>query len=129
MRKHMRPMYDFLKIVVGCALFSLGFNLFLLPNQLNAGGLSGLAMALVRVLGYGSIGMLTILMNLPLFALAGLKIGKKFIVGSLIGAAVNSLLLDVFAMLPGIHTELLVAALYGGVICGAGLGIVLLKVF
>ena len=63
-------------------------------------------------------------MNLPLFALAGHKIGKKFLIGSLIGMVFSALSLDLFANLPAPETEPLIGALYGGVICGAGLGIV-----
>ena len=113
-----------LKIAIGCAMFSLGFNLLLAPNHMNAGGLSGLAMIVVKLLNFGSVGTLTALLNLPLFLLAGLKIGKKFFVGSLIGTAFNALFIDLFALIPAPETEPLVGALYGGVICGAGLGLV-----
>lgn len=113
-----------LKIVVGCALFALGFNLFLAPNGLNAGGISGLAMVFVHVTKLGSIGLITILINLPLFAVSGLKIGKKFVVGSLIGMLISSLLLDAMSLIPAPVTEPLVGALYGGVLCGIGLGLV-----
>ena len=114
----------FVKIIVGCALFALGFNLFLEPNGLNAGGISGLAMVFVHVTKLGSIGLITILINLPLFALSGLKIGKKFVFGSLVGMLVSSLLLDAMALMPCPETEPLVGALYGGVLCGIGLGLV-----
>jgi len=113
-----------LKITVGCALFGLGFNLFLLPNDLNAGGITGLSMMLVHLLGVGTVGMFTALMNLPLFALAGVKIGKRFFVGSLIGMVLVAVFIDLFAMLPMPQTEPLVGGLYGGVICGFGLGLV-----
>ncbi len=124
MRNPLKPVVDVLKIAVGCALFGLGFNLFLAPNHLNAGGLSGLAMALVHLLGKGSVGTITAIMNLPLFAVAGLKIGKKFFAGSLVGMAFSAVFLDLFAMLPIPKTEPLIGALYGGVACGAGLGMV-----
>ncbi len=124
MKKRFAPVYDILKVAVGCAIFGIGFNLFLAPNDLNAGGLSGLAMVLVRLLGWGSIGTFTVLMNLPLFALAGLKIGKKFFAGSLIGMLFSSTFLDLLANLPIPQTEPLIGGLYGGVICGLGLGIV-----
>ena len=113
-----------LKITVGCALFGLGFNLFLLPNDLNAGGITGLSMMLVHLLGVGTVGMFTALMNLPLFALAGVKIGKRFFIGSLIGMVLVAVFIDLFAMLPMLQTEPLVGGLYGGVICGFGLGLV-----
>ena len=124
MQKRLKPVYDTLKIAVGCALFGIGFNLFLAPNDLNAGGLSGLAMVLVHILEVGSVGMITAIMNLPLFVIAGLKIGKKFFVGSLIGTAFCSLFLDLFALFPNPETEPLIGALYGGAICGVGLGLV-----
>ena len=113
-----------LKITVGCALFGLGFNLFLLPNDLNAGGITGLSMMLVHLLGVGTVGMFTALMNLPLFALAGVKIGKRFFIGSLIGMVLVAVFIDLFAVLPMLQTEPLVGCLYGGVICGFGLGLV-----
>lgn len=124
MQRPWKSVYEILKITAGCALFGLGFNLFLTPNDLNAGGLSGLAMILVRILGRGSVGVITAIMNLPLFALAGVKIGKKFFFGSLMGMALSAVFLDAFAFLPIPTTEPLIGALYGGVICGVGLGIV-----
>lgn len=124
MKKLLNPTYSVLKIVIGSALFALGFNLFLKPNSINVGGLSGLAMVIVNVLRFGSVGTITALMNLPLFLVGGIKIGKKFFLGSLFGMACSSLLLDLFALIPAPVTEPLVGALYGGVICGIGLGIV-----
>lgn len=124
MQKIYKSILEILKIAVGCALFGLGFNLFLVPNELNAGGLSGLAMIIVHVLGIGTVGTVTAIMNLPLFAIGGLKIGKKFFFGSLIGMVLSSVFLDAFARLPIPQTEPLIGALYGGVICGAGLGLV-----
>lgn len=112
------------KIVLGCALFSMGFNLFLEPNGLNAGGISGLSMVLVRLTGFGTIGVLTAVMNLPLFALGGVKIGKKFFITSLVGMFFSSVFIDLFSSLPRPDTEPLVGALYGGVMCGFGLGLV-----
>ena len=113
-----------LQTAVGSALFALGFDLFLLPNNLNSGGISGLAMIVQNLLGFGSVGVFTILMNLPLFVLGGIKIGKKFFAGSLIGMIVSSVLFDVFLLLPVPECEPLLGAVYGGVICGFGGGLV-----
>ena len=115
---------DILKTAIGCALFALGFDLFLMPGGMNAGGLSGLAMVFVHLTNFGSVGTLTALLNVPLFILAGMKIGKKFFVGSFLGMAFSSVFIDLFALLPVPQTEPLIAAIYGGVICGAGLGFV-----
>ncbi len=120
----MKNVIWFLRIIVGSALFALGFNLFLDPNDLNAGGLSGLAQILVQVLNFGSVGVITALLNLPLFALGGMKIGKRFFWGSLTGMLSLTVALELTALLPIPETEPLIAALYGGVLGGIGLGMV-----
>ena len=113
-----------LNTLLGSFIFALGFDLFLSPNDLNPGGISGLAVIAVELLGFGSVGTLSILINLPLFALGGIKIGKRFFIGSLIGMVTSSVLIDLMAALPVPQNEPLLGALYGGVICGAGLGMV-----
>lgn len=112
------------RIILGSAIFGLGFAVFLEPNSLNAGGISGLAMILVHLLNFGTVGIATMLINLPLFIIGGIKVGKKFFVGSLIGTAASSILLDLFALIPPPSVEPLLACLYGGVVCGIGLGMV-----
>lgn len=112
------------KLVLGGILFALGFDLFLEPNGLNAGGLSGLAMVLVHLLGFGTVGAVTTVVNLPLFLIGGRKIGNKFFVGSVIGMIALSSAIDLLTCIPVPETEPLLAALYGGVLCGVGLGIV-----
>lgn len=112
------------KLVVGSALFALGFDLFLEPNGLNAGGLTGLSMALMHLLGFGTVGTITAVANLPLFALGAVKIGRRFLVGSLIGMVSLTGFIDLFAGIPVPATEPLIGAIYGSVLCGIGLGVV-----
>ena len=112
------------KIVLGCVMFALGFDLFLEPNALNAGGLSGLAMILEHWLQIGTVGTITMLMNLPLFIIGGIKVGKKFFIGSLIGMLCLSVSLDLLTALPVPQVDPLLATLYGGVLCGLGIGVV-----
>ena len=113
--------------ILGSTLFALGFALFLAPNSINTGGISGLAMVLVEVLGIGSVGSLSILVNLPLFVLGGLKIGRRFFAGSLLGMLLSSVLIDAFSGLSFATPEPLLGVLYGGVICGLGLGVVFIS--
>ena len=117
-------MLDMMKTAIGCALFAIGFDLFLLPGGMNAGGLSGLAMVFVHLTDLASVGTVTALLNVPLFILAAKKIGKKFFAGSFMGMAFSSVFIDLFAKLPVPQVEPLIGALYGGLICGAGLGFV-----
>lgn len=110
--------------IVGSAIFSVGFAFFLQPNDLSPGGISGLALVVVEVLQFGSVGTLSILINLPLFVLGGMKIGKRFFAGSLLGMLLSSVLIDAFALLEIPVVDPLLSVLYGGVVCGIGLGIV-----
>ncbi len=111
--------------VFGSAVFAFGFSLFLEPNEMSPGGISGLAMVIEKLLGFGSVGIISIVINLPLFLLGGLKIGKKFFAGSLLGMVLSNALIDILysaQLFPA--PEPLVGALYGGVLCGLGLGVV-----
>ena len=110
--------------ILGSALFAFGFSCFLMPNDISPGGISGLALVAVELLGTGSVGSLSVLINLPLFLIAGLKIGRRFFFGSLMGMLCSSALIDAFALIPMPATEPLIGALYGGVLCGLGLGAV-----
>ena len=124
MKKWMNQVGWIFSTILGSAIFALGFDLFLVPHGLNTGGVSGLSMALMELLGFGSVGVLQILINIPLFLLGGLKIGKKFFVGSLIGMASSSLFIDLFAAIPVPQTEVLLAIVYGAALCGLGVGLV-----
>ena len=114
-------------IALGCAIFALGFDLFLEPNGLSAGGISGIALIVIELTPITTVGVTTALMNFPLFFFGGKKIGMRFFIGSIIGTIFFSLFIDLFASLPVPETEPLVAAIYGGIICGAGLGVVFIN--
>ena len=117
--------------IFGSFIFGAGYAIFLGPNGLNAGGISGLAAILVQLVNpngaipFVSVGVLTICINLPLFAIGGLKIGKRFFFGSLIGLGLSSLVIDYLPL--ALTLEPLLAALYGGVTTGVGLGFVFMS--
>lgn len=113
--------------VAGSLVFSLGFAFFLQPNDLSPGGISGLSLVLVELLGFGSVGTWSILINMPLFVLGGIKIGKRFFAGSLLGMLLSSVMIDVFAMIDIAPVDPLLSVLYGGVVCGLGLGAVFIS--
>lgn len=115
-----------IRTMIGCSFFGLGFNLFLKPNDLNVGGVAGLSMVLVHLTNFATIGTVTALINLPLFVLAGIKLGRKYFFSSLVGMLFTSLAIDLFSVMPIPATEPLIGGLYGGVLCGLGLGIILI---
>ncbi len=116
-------------IIVGSAVFALGFDLFLEPGGINSGGVSGIAMLIVYGLKpkHLTVGILSALMNIPLFFCGYRKIGKGFFFGSLLGMLASSLFFDLFAaILPVPQVEPLVACIFGGAAVGLGLALVFL---
>lgn len=110
--------------IVGSVIFAAGFAFFLMPNDMSPGGISGLSLVIVELLNFGSVGTLSIAINTPLFIMGGVKIGRKFFFGSLLGMLLSNALIDLFATFGLPAVEPLIGVLYGGVICGVGLGIV-----
>ena len=124
MRKILKDYSWVFKTIVGSALFALGFSIFLEPNNINTGGISGLAQAVAQMIGIGNVGFLSMLLNLPLFLAGGVRVGKRFFFGSMIGMVVSGVLIDAFAAFSiGFHDPL-VSGIYGGLLCGLGIGMV-----
>lgn len=127
MKKILSDLYWIAKIALGCAVFALGMDLFLFSKDLTAGGVSGIALIITHLLGFGTVGTITAMINLPLFLIGGKKIGIRFFVGSLFGTVFLSFFIDLFALVPPIDAEPLLSALYGGALCGLGAGIVFMN--
>lgn len=114
-----------IKIILGAAVFAMGIQFFYHPAKLLSGGITGVALILNYVNARLPVGLMTILLNIPLFLIALKHYGWKFIAGSLLGMLASSLLID---LLSGVHVEFttvpILDALYGGVLTGFGLGVV-----
>ena len=123
-KKLLRWARDIVVITAGCALFGLGFDLFLQPNQINVGGMSGVGQIISHLTGFGSVAFWTFLINVPLFLLGLKSIGQQFFIGSLLGMLLSNLFLELFSGLPVPQTEPLLAVLYGGLLSGLGLGMI-----
>ena len=128
MTKHTlyRSIRNLLAITLGCALFALGFDLFLQPNQMNVGGVSGIGQLLSYGTGFGTVALWSVLINVPLFLISIRGVGRGFFAGSLLGMLLSNLFIELFSAIPAPTAEPLLAALYGGLLCGGGLGLVFL---
>ena len=114
----------YLMIIVGSALFAAGFQFFLYPNSIIVGGVSGIAM-IINLLTKLPVGLLTIVLNIPLFIIAWRYFGTGFIVSSLVGMLLSSVFVDLFALLSISPTnDMLLACIIGGAVKGLGLGII-----
>lgn len=116
-----------LLIITGSALVALGVVLFLAPNNIATGGSPGLAI-LLHHLSNLTIGSLMLLINIPLL-LGGIKyLGKAFAVRTVISIVVTAGFVDLFREvlhLSPVSSDLLLATLFGGIIIGIGVGLIL----
>lgn len=111
-------------VALGSALFAAGFQFFLYPNSIIVGGVSGIAMIINYLVGL-PVGIMTIVLNIPLFIIAWKHFGGKFIISSLVGMLLSSVLVDIMAVINYSPTDdMLLACLIGGAIKGFGLGII-----
>lgn len=120
---------NILMIFFGSTLFALGFDLFLEPSGINCGGVSGIAMLIVYATQskWLTVGILSAMINIPLFFFGYRQIGKYFFFGSMFGMLISSVGFDLFAkILPVVSMDPLIAAIFGGVAVGVGLGVVFL---
>lgn len=118
---------DYALIFAGASLLALSMHLFFVPSQLVAGGLSGAAQIINSFTGW-PIGTLIFLANIPLFLLGWRWLGgKRFLARTVYASLVYSLIVDGLAWLwPNVRLteDLLLNALYGGVMAGVGAGLV-----
>ena len=114
-------------ITVGCFLYALSINLFFVPANLNTGGLTGIAL-IFNSLWKLPVGLVVLILNLPVILLAIRFIGFRYIVWTLYSTVVSSLLIDLTVPLAGMlplgENDSLLFCIFGGVVCGVGLGMV-----
>lgn len=113
-----------IQIIIGTAIIAFGTTLFLLPNQLSAGGFSGLGTITYYLFGM-PLGTTTLILNAPLFIISLIKNGKKFFLNALSGTALLSVFFNIFGELKPLTTDRFLACIYGGIIIGIGTAIIL----
>ena len=110
-------------ILVGLIFCALGFNLFLIPNNIAAGGFTGIAQLINSVTGF-PVGTVALALNVPLFLVSMKSLGLRFGVRSLAATIGFSLLLDNLHV-PVITHDLWLSTVYGGLVSGLGFGLIL----
>ena len=119
-----RLVFKYAVILLGTLLYATGFQFFLYPNNITSGGVVGTSMIINQLTGL-PVGVMTMLLNIPLFLVAWRHFGLDFLIGSLAGMGISSILVDLFAGFGIVLTnDPMLAAVIGGVIKGAGLGVI-----
>ena len=120
-------MLDLVYDVVGSLIFGLGLYTFAREGGFATGGFSGLGLMLNHLTGL-PIGMLTLLLNIPLIILSYRTLGRFFLLKTLKTMIIQTLILDlVMPLFPTYRGNPLIAALFTGVLMGAGLGIIYMR--
>ncbi len=126
----MKP--DFLKnerlmayaqIALGCVVGALAYPLFLVPNNIAPGGLTGIA-TILHFLINTPVGTVSLLLNIPLFLIGYRAMGRIFVFRSLVATVLFSLLID-WLKVPPMTSDILLSSLFGGILLGVGLGLIL----
>lgn len=115
---------EIIETIIGGIIMAIATSLFLLPNQLSSGGFAGIATILYYFLKI-PMGATILAFNIPLFLFAGYKLGKSFLVKSIIGTITFSMAIDILDKLTPLTQDRFLACIYGGIIIGLGTAIIL----
>jgi uncharacterized membrane-anchored protein YitT (DUF2179 family) len=111
-------------IFLGAALVAVGLEIFLVPNNIIDGGITGISIILSKVTGI-SLGLFLFLLNLPFLFLGYKQIGKTFTLSTLLGVLVMSIGTTLLIPVQPLTIDPLLASVFGGVIVGIGVGLVI----
>ena len=115
---------SYVLIICGTAITAMAISLFFVPNKIVNGGASGLATVIYYTLGLKP-SLANVLINAVLLLLSLLCFGWKFVAKTLFSIGMLSALIEVFSYLPPVTDNLILATIFGAVLYGAGIGIVL----
>ncbi|KIY21826.1 MULTISPECIES: YitT family protein [Mesobacillus] len=111
-------------IIFGSVLMGVGIEEFLVPNRILDGGIVGISIILSHITGW-RLGLFIFVLNIPFFFIGYKQIGKTFSLSTLLGITVLSLSTTFLHELPVFTEDLLLATVFGGIVLGAGVGIVI----
>ncbi len=113
----------FLCLFIGSILAAIGLEIFLIPNNIIDGGVVGISI-ITSYLTKVPLGIFTFLLNIPFLFFGYKQIGKSFVVSSLFAISSFSFWVSVFHPVPGLTNDVLLATVFGGIILGIGVGMI-----
>lgn len=116
---------DFVLVTLGSIVMAVGFNMLFMENHIVSGGIGGLSIALKAILGWNPADFV-LYCNIPLLILCWFFLGKSVFIKTVYGALVYPLCIKFTASLPNLTDNPLLAAIFGGIILGFGLGLIFL---
>ncbi|KPC77801.1 membrane protein [Thermoactinomyces vulgaris] len=126
-KKKSRSWYLFrhiILIMIGAVLVATGLELFMVPNNVIDGGIVGISIILSYLTGL-NLGLFLLVLNLPFFLFGYKQIGKTFALSTLLGVLTMAVSTSLFHHVDKVTNDPLLAAVFGGIIVGIGVGIVI----
>lgn len=111
-------------IILGAVLMGIGIEEFLVQNNILDGGIVGISIILSHLTGI-KLGIFIFVLNIPFLYIGYKQIGKTFALSTLLGIAVLSITTILLHDVPVITEDLLLATVFGGIVLGTGVGIVI----
>ena len=115
----------YILIIIGITISSIGINGFLKPAHLLGGGVAGMSVAINHITGF-NVGIITFIINIPIFILGFIFLEKQFCITSLINMVLFSTILGITQDIGNyiVINDIILQTVYGGILGGIGLGIV-----
>ncbi|MBT2725418.1 YitT family protein [Bacillus sp. ISL-75] len=113
-----------LLITLGATLMAVGLEIFLVPNNVIDGGITGISIMLSYVTGW-KLGIFLFILNIPFFFIGYKQIGKTFALSTLYGIIILSIGTTLLHPVPAFTQDILLATVFGGIVLGIGVGIVI----
>ncbi|MEH7097031.1 YitT family protein [Neobacillus vireti] len=113
-----------LLITLGAILMGVGLEIFLVPNKVIDGGITGISIMLSYMTGW-KLGIFLFLFNIPFIFLGYKQIGKTFALSTLYGIVILSITTTILHPVPAFTQDILLATVFGGILLGAGVGLVI----
>jgi len=110
--------------LIGAFIVSVALEMFLLPNKIIDGGVIGISMMLSYITNW-NLGLLIFCINIPFMIIAFKSLGKKFIINTFLAIAILSLATNLVMNLKPATCDLLLATVFGGILLGLGVGLIL----
>lgn len=122
-QEQVKRLKETLYVTLGAFILAISVNLIFLPNQIVAGGASGLSIVLNELFGW-NVALTLYAINIPLLILCFLLLGKDVGLKTIYGSLINPFFIAITGSLPPLTNNIFLATLYGGVLTGIGLGLV-----
>lgn len=112
------------KIIAGCFLYALSVVLFIDPAKIIPGSVTGIGVVVKALTGF-PIGILSIIINVPLVIWGTIVLGRRLLIYTGLTVLLSSAMIDMLAFLKPFTQDVFLASVFGGVVMGIGLGLIL----